>query len=143
MEEEIVQPESVTVEEVNTAIDTAIKELEKDILEQEKAQQEIDKKNAEEYQKNNEDIQKSIKTNNDQIKTLSGDIEDLKQLIANENAINPESLTYSVEISQDQIDKMKVKEKEYIDLAVIWVSIFVAIALSYVGIRGMFGKWMR
>lgn len=140
---ELPQPETEVIAITPEELEQAMEELQKQILEKEKEQLEIDKKNSEEYQKNNEDIQKTIKTNNEQIKTLTGDIEDLKQLIANENNVNPESFTYTVELSHDQIEKMKVKETEYIELAVIWVSIFVAIALSYVGIKGMFGKWNR
>ena len=131
------QTESVKVEEIQKEL----AELKLELAEQQKVSAETKEKETEEYNKRNEDIQKSIKTNNDQIKTLSEDITDLKQLIANDNAINPESLTYTVEVSQAQIDKLKAKEQKYLELGSTYVSIFLAIMLTYVGIRGLFSRW--
>lgn len=141
MEEEKEQTENVKVQE----LELELAELKKEIAENQKLEDEKQSKDYEEYQKNNEDIQKTIKTNNEQIKTLSGDIEDLKVLIANENSleVSPETLTYTVELSQDQLDKMKNKEKDYLELGSLYVSIFIGILLTYVGIKGMFGKWMK
>lgn len=141
MEEEKEQTENLDVQ----ALELELAELKKEIAENQKIEDEKQSKDYEEYQKNNEDIQKTIKTNNEQIKTLSGDIEDLKVLIANENElqVSPEALTYTVQLSQEQIDKMKNKEDKYLELGSLYVSIFIGILLTYVGIKGMFGKWMK
>ena len=131
------QTESVKIEDLQKEL----AELKLEIAEQQKLSAETKEKETEEYNKNNEAIQKSIKANNEQIKTLSDDITDLKQLIANENAIDPESITYTVEVSQNQIDKLKTKEQKYLELGSTYVSIFLAIMLTYVGIRGLFSRW--
>ena len=129
--------ESVTVEE----LEQQLAELKLEIAAQQKLDAESKVKETGEYNKNTEEIQKSIKANNEQIKTLSDDITDLKQLIANDNAIDPESITYTVEVSQEQIEKLKTKEQKYLELGSTYVSIFLAIMLTYVGIRGLFSRW--
>ena len=144
-------PEPLTYEELQLVIaeqEKAITDQQKELtefkVEYQKYLEEQAKIKAESDKSLNEQFEKYLKAdeeNSKKIKVLTDDITDLKQLIANENSINPESLTYTVEVSQEQIDKLKVKEGKYLELGSLYVSLFLGVVLTFVGIKGVFSKW--
>ena len=112
-------------------------EYQKYLEEQAKIKAESDKSLNEQFAK----YLKADKENSKSIKTLTDDITDLKQLIANENAINPESLTYKVEVSDEQIAKLKKREEMYQDQVSIVFTCIMAVMIAYVGVKGAFSHW--
>lgn len=150
MEEE---KETVEVTEPNDSKEIEV--LQAEILELEKEIEELDKKfledrevQAKSFDKSLDKVSQVVSDNSEhitktseQVKTLSERVLNLNDLMTQQLAVDPETYTYSVEVSQEQIDKLKNKEKEYIEYASIYSSVFIAILLAYVGIKGAFSQW--
>lgn len=137
MADEVINP--VTHEEFQAEIDRLNL-----LIKQHEEQEAKLKLEAAEQTKAHEDLQaKNIEANQKAISDLSANVTDLKTMMEQQMSVDPETYTYTVQPSQEFIDKLKVKETYYKDMGVIYFSVFVGLILGYIAVKGLLGHWKQ
>lgn len=128
--------------------DKQVVELEKNIVNLEKELKEIEveiKKNVVDQQKQEKIVeekkQEELETTQKQIQELTESVSTLKTLNEQQMNVDKENVVYTVQLSDTQLDKLKLKETKYQEQMTVYFTVIIAILFGYIAIKGLLGKW--